>query len=60
MQGIYTLQAHMSNRDTYIHTYIHTYTIGWNFQSHNVRKYTVLNENFVFDVGEFFRNICMT
>ena len=50
----------MSNRDTYIHTYIHTYTIGWNFQSHNVRKYTVLNENFVFDVGEFFRNICMT
>jgi hypothetical protein len=33
---------------------IQTFTIGWNCQSHNPRKYTVLNENFEFDVGEIF------
>jgi hypothetical protein len=32
-----------------------TYKIGSNFQSHNPRKYTVLNENFVYDIGDIFQ-----
>ena len=34
---------------------IGAYTTGWNCQSHNPRKYTVLNENFVFDIGVIFQ-----
>jgi hypothetical protein len=34
---------------------IQTYTIGWSCQSHNPGKYTVLNENFVFDTGDIFQ-----
>jgi len=34
---------------------IQTYTRGLNCQSHNPSKYTVLNENFVFDIGDIFQ-----
>jgi hypothetical protein len=34
---------------------IQIYTIVWNCQSHNPRKYTVLNENFVLDIIYIFQ-----
>jgi hypothetical protein len=35
---------------------IQAYTIGWNGQSYNPRKYTVLNGNFVFDLGDILQD----
>jgi hypothetical protein len=34
---------------------IQAYTIGWNFESYNCRKYTVLKGNFMFDLGDNFQ-----
>jgi hypothetical protein len=34
---------------------VQTNAIESNCQSHNPRKYTVLNENFVFDIGDIFQ-----
>ena len=34
---------------------IEMYTIGWYFQSHNPRKYTILKGNFMFDLGDIFQ-----